>query len=150
MAVYTGKVNYELIRQVKERHPDFPIIANGDITSPIIAKEVLEFTKCDALMIGRASYGNPFIFKQITHYLETDELLPEMNLFDKIDILKDYAQELIRYKGEFIAMKELRSQAGWFIKGCKNGAKIRNELSRVNTYNDLIVALDNIYTNIEE
>ena len=148
--LYTGKVNYELIRQVKERHPDFPIIANGDITSPIIAKEVLEFTKCDALMIGRASYGNPFIFKQITHYLETDELLPDMNLFDKIEILKDYAQELIRYKGEFIAMKELRSQAGWFIKGCKNGAKIRNELSRVNTYNDLIVALDNIYTNIEE
>ena len=65
--MYSGTVNYDLIKQVKERHPDFPIIANGDITTPEKAKEVLEYTKCDAVMIGRASYGNPYIFKQINH-----------------------------------------------------------------------------------
>ncbi len=135
--LYSGKVNYDIIRQIKERHPNFPIIANGDICSPIDAKKVLDYTKCDAVMIGRASYGNPFIFQQIHHYLETGELLEDMNLSDKIEILKEYALDLIHYKGEEIAMKELRGQAGWFIKGCPNGAKIRNELSSIHTFCDL-------------
>lgn len=140
--LYSGTVNYELIRQVKEKHPDFPIIANGDITSAIKAKEVLEFTKCDGIMIGRASYGNPFIFKQINHYLSTGELLPEPTLIERIEILKEYAQELISYKGEVIALKELRGQAGWFLKNCRNGAKLRGEISYIKTYQDLIDILD--------
>lgn len=135
--LYSGTVNYDLIKQVKERHPDFPIIANGDITSPIKAKEVLDYTKCDAIMIGRGSYGNPFIFKQINHYLNTGELLEEPDLFERIDALKDYAKDLIEYKGEIIALKELRGQAGWFLKGCRNGAKLRGEISYIKTYQDL-------------
>lgn len=135
--LYSGTVNYDLIKQVKERHPDFPIIANGDITSPIKAKEVLDYTKCDAIMIGRGSYGNPFIFKQINHYLTTGELLEEPDLFERIDALKDYAKDLIEYKGEIIALKELRGQAGWFLKGCRNGAKLRGEISYIKTYQDL-------------
>lgn len=135
--LYSGTVNYDLIKQVKERHPEFPIIANGDITSPIKAKEVLDYTKCDAIMIGRGSYGNPFIFKQINHYLNTGELLEEPDLFERIDALKDYAKDLIEYKGEIIALKELRGQAGWFLKGCRNGAKLRGEISYIKTYQDL-------------
>lgn len=135
--LYSGTVNYDLIKQVKELHPDFPIIANGDITSPIKAKEVLDYTKCDAIMIGRGSYGNPFIFKQINHYLNTGELLEEPDLFERIDALKDYAKDLIEYKGEIIALKELRGQAGWFLKGCRNGAKLRGEISYIKTYQDL-------------
>lgn len=134
---YAGTVNYDLIRQVKERHPDFPIIVNGDINSPEKAKEILEFTKCDAVMIGRASYGNPYIFKRISHYLETGELLPDLSFAERLDILKEYATDLCNYKGEFIAMKELRGQASWFIKGCKNGAKLRDEISKIQTMNDL-------------
>lgn len=135
--LYSGTVNYDLIKQVKERHPDFPIIANGDITSPIKAKEVLDYTKCDAIMIGRGSYGNPFIFKQINHYLNTGELLEDPDLFERIDALKEYAKDLIEYKGEIIALKELRGQAGWFLKGCRNGAKLRGEISYIKTYQDL-------------
>lgn len=146
--LYTGKVNYELIKKVKERHPDFPIIANGDITSPIIAKQVLDFTKCDAVMIGRASYGNPYIFTQINHYLKTGELLEDMKIIDKIEVLKQYALDLIKYKGEVMAMKELRAQAGWFVKGCHNGASIRRELSSISTYNDLTNALNKVLENI--
>lgn len=142
--LYSGKVDYDLIKQVKEKYPNFPIIANGDITSPIIAKEVLDYTKCDAVMIGRASYGNPYIFKQINHYLSTGELLEDLSLADKISILKDYAKDLIYYKGEIVAMKELRGQAGWFIKNCKNGALIRNNLSKIHSYNDLINILESI------
>ena len=135
--LYSGTVNYDLIRQVKERYPNFPIIANGDITSPIKAKEILDFTKCDAIMIGRGSYGNPFIFKQINHYLKTGELLEEPSLLDRINALKDYAKDLIEYKGEVVALKELRGQAGWFLKGCRNGAKLRGEISYIKTNQDL-------------
>ena len=135
--LYSGTVNYDIIRKVKEKHPDFPIIVNGDINTPEKAKEILDFTKCDAVMIGRGSYGNPYIFKQISHYLDTGELLKEQELVDKIADLKEYAKDLISYKGEFMAMKELRGQAGWFIKGCHNGSKIRQRLSCITTYEDL-------------
>ena len=149
--LYSGTVNYDLIKQVKERHPDFPIIANGDITSPIKAKEVLDYTKCDAIMIGRGSYGNPFIFKQINHYLNTGELLEEPDLFERIEVLKQYAKDLIEYKGEIIALKELRGQAGWFLKGCRNGAKLRGEISYIKTYQDLEDILNRaILANTEE
>ena len=140
--LYSGEVNYEIIKQVKEKHPDFPIIVNGDINSALKAKEILDYTKCDAVMIGRASYGNPYIFKQISHYLDTGELLEDMSFADKIEVLKEYAKDLISYKGEFIAMKELRGQAGWFVKGCRDGAKIRLKLSNINTYNDLLETLN--------
>ena len=140
--LYSGEVNYDIIRQVKEQHPDFPIIVNGDINSALKAKEILDFTKCDAVMVGRGSYGNPYIFKQISHYLDTGELLEDMDFADKIEVLKEYARDLIGYKGEFIAMKELRGQAGWFVKGCRDGAKIRLKLSTINTYQDLIDTLN--------
>lgn len=140
--LYSGEVNYEIIKQVKEKHPDFPIIVNGDINSALKAKEILDYTKCDAVMIGRASYGNPYIFKQISHYLDTGELLEDMSFADKIEVLKKYAKDLISYKGEYIAMKELRGQAGWFVKGCRDGAKIRLKLSNINTYNDLLETLN--------
>ena len=148
--LYSGTVNYDLIRQVKERHPNFPIIANGDITSPQIAKEVLEFTKCDALMIGRASYGNPFIFKKIEHYLNTNEILKDPSLIENIDILIEYAKDLISYKGEIIALKELRAQAGWFIKGIRNGAVYRRKLSSISTLEELISILNDIKNNLDD
>lgn len=148
--LYSGTVNYELIRQVKERHPNFPIIANGDITSPQIAKEVLEFTKCDALMIGRASYGNPFIFKKIEHYLNTNEILKDPSLIENIDILIEYAKDLISYKGEIIALKELRAQDGWFIKGIRNGADYRRKLSSISTLEELISILNDIKNNLDD
>ena len=142
--LYSGTVNYDLIRQVKERHPSFPIIVNGDINSPLKAKEVLDFTKCDAVMIGRATYGNPYILKRISHYLETGELLEDLDFVGKINILREYALDLIQYKGEFIAMKELRGQAGWFIKGCRNGAKIRDNISKIQSFADLQEIIDNV------
>ena len=142
--LYSGTVNYDLIRQVKERHPDFPIIANGDITTPEKAKEVLEFTKCDAIMIGRASYGNPFIFKKIEHYLETGEILKDPSPIENLEILENYAKDLISYKGEVMAMKELRAQAGWFIKGMRNGANYRRRLSSISTLEDLLTIIEEV------
>lgn len=140
--LYANTVNYDIIRQVKERHPDFPIIVNGDIKTPLQAKEILEFTKCDAIMIGRASYGNPYIFTQINHLLETNEELKDMDNVGKIDVLLDYARDLISYKGEYIALKELRSQAVWFIKNYRNSSKIRSRLTSISTYEELVSILN--------
>ena len=148
--LYSGTVNYDLIRQVKERHPNFPIIANGDINTPIKAKEVLEFTKCDAVMIGRGSYGNPYIFSQINHYLETGKLLPDLSPIENIEVLNQYALDLMEYKGEFIAMRELRAQAGWFIKGVRNGANYRRRLSCIKTYAELTEVLDEIKNSLDD
>jgi len=147
--LYSGEVNYELIKQVKELHPDFPIIANGNIDSPLKAKEILDYTKADGIMIGRATYGNPYIFKQIIHYLEEGELLPDLSISERVEELKNYATDLIKYHGEYVAMKELRSQAAWFIKGCRNGASLRNKISFITTMEDLNKILDEVLSSIE-
>lgn len=142
--LYGNEVRYDLIKAVKEKHPDFPIIANGDIQSCLKAKEVLQETGADAIMIGRASYGNPYIFTQINHYLKTNEMLPNQTLKDKIINLQNYAKDLIDLKGEYIAIKELRAQAGWFIKGCNRGAYYRNLLTQINTQEELERILEQI------
>lgn len=135
--LYGNEVQYDRIRSIKEKYPDFPVIANGDINSAKKAKEVLDFTGADAVMIGRATYGNPYIFTQINHFLKTGELLPDLSIHEKIEILRQYCEALISLKGEWIAIKELRSQAGWFIKGCAKGAFYRNQLTQIDTYDQL-------------
>ena len=140
--LYRGNVNYQIIKEIKENLKDFPIIVNGDITTPQKAKEILEYTQCDAVMIGRASYGNPYIFKQIDHYLKTGELLPNLTLKEKIQILKDYSKELIALKGEYTAIRELRQQAGWFLKDFKQSAQIRKKVSLITSYDELLQILN--------
>ena len=140
--LYRGNVNYQIIKEIKENLKDFPIIVNGDITTPQKTKEILEYTQCDAVMIGRASYGNPYIFKQIDHYLKTGELLPNLTLKEKIQILKDYSKELIALKGEYTAIRELRQQAGWFLKDFKQSAQIRKKVSLITSYDELLQILN--------
>ena len=142
--LYAGTVNYDLIRQVKEMLGDFPVIANGDITSAQKAKEVLNFTKCDAIMIGRASYGNPFIFTQINHYLNTGELLENLTLEERIKVLLEYANDLLELKGEFIASRELRQQAGWFLKYFYDSSKYRKKLSEITSFNQFLEVINSL------
>ncbi len=136
--LYTGTVNYEIIKEIKDSLGNFPVIANGDIKTPIQAKEVLDYTKCDAVMIGRASYGNPYLFTQINHYLETGELLENLSLESRKNILIDYANDLLKLKGEYIACQELRKQAGWFLKGFYDSTTIRNELSHLTSFKQFL------------
>lgn len=142
--LYAGTVNYDLIRQVKEMLGDFPVIANGDITSAQKAEEVLNFTKCDAIMIGRASYGNPFIFTQINHYLNTGELLENLTLEERIKVLLEYANDLLELKGEFIASRELRQQAGWFLKYFYDSSKYRKKLSEITSFNEFLEVINSL------
>ncbi len=142
--LYQGTVNYSIIKEIKEQLKDFPIIVNGDITTPQKAKEVLELTKCEAVMIGRASYGNPYIFQQIQQYLKTGKLLPPLTLQTKIQILKSYALDLIELKGENVAIRELRQHAGWFLKDFKQSAQIRKKVSLITSFAELLKILQDI------
>lgn len=142
--LYSGKVDYEIIKKIKEELGDFPVIVNGDITSPEKAKQVLEYTKCEAVMIGRATYGNPYIFKQINHYLKCNELLPNQNIEQKKNELLEYAKNMVALKGEYIGIRELRQHAGWFIKSCYDSAKIRNELTKITSLEELKIIIRKI------
>lgn len=135
--LYSGEVNYKIIKEIKERHPDFPIIANGNIDTPQKAKEVLDYTGCDAVMIGRGSYGDFEIFKRINDYLELGKIDRKPTINEKLDLLLQYATDLVDYVGEIMALKMLRGQAPWFIKDIENGAKYRMMLSRIKTLDEL-------------
>ncbi len=121
---YSGDADWDIIKKVKE-NVSIPIIGNGDINSPEKAKEILDYTGCDAIMIGRWAQGNPWIFKRIVHYLETGEMLDKPSINEKIDIAIKHLHMLIDYKGEYIGIREMRKHLGWYIKGMPKSAEMR-------------------------
>lgn len=145
--MYSGKADWSYIKAVKEEL-SIPVLGNGDIISPETAKAMMEETHCDAVLIGRAAQGNPWLFKRTAHYLETGELLPEPTPLERIDMLMHHFNNLVHYKGETLAIKEIRTHAGWYMKGMQEAAKWRNLintsldkatfLSHIEAYKELI------------
>jgi len=111
---YLGDAEYETIRLVKQS-VSIPVIANGDITSPQKAKQVLEYTQADGLMIGRAAQGRPWIFREILHYLETGELLPKISLEEVEQILLRHVAALHQFYGEIQGVKIARKHVAWYL-----------------------------------
>jgi len=114
--MYTGEARYELIREVK-RHVTIPIIANGDIDSPQKAKAVLETTGADAIMIGRAAQGRPWIFREIAHYLQTGEELPPPSVAEIHTVLLGHLDELYQFYGEYSGCRIARKHIAWYTNG---------------------------------
>ena len=104
---YSGKADWDIIKEVKAA-VQIPVIGNGDIFTPQDAKNLLEHTGCDAIMVGRGAQGNPWIFKRILHYLKTGELLPEPTAQERVEKALRHSQMLIAYKGEYIGIREMR------------------------------------------
>ena len=129
---YSGQADWTIIRQVKEA-VSIPVIGNGDVFTPEDAKRMLEETGCDGIMVGRGAKGNPWIFKRITHYLETEELLPGPTLMEVRDMILRHGKMLTEYKGEMTAMREMRSHMAWYTKGMRNSAALRCEINQVET-----------------
>jgi tRNA-dihydrouridine synthase B len=127
--MYKGTANWEYIQMVKE-HPDIeiPIFGNGDIDSPQKAKAYKEKYKVDGIMIGRASIGYPWIFKEIKHYLQTNELLPPPSLQERIAVCKTHFLKSIEWKGEKLGVLEMRRHYANYFKGIPYFKIIRNEL----------------------
>ena len=135
--MYTGKADWDIIRQVKES-VNIPVIGNGDILTPEDAKRMIDVTNCDAVMIGRGVLGNPWLVKQTVQYLETGKYDKNINHNEKIKHIINHMDRLIDLKGEKIALLEMRSHAAWYIKGMKGATYVKREIAKVSTKTGLI------------
>ena len=133
---YSGKADWDIIKQVKAA-VNIPVIGNGDVFSPEDAKNLLEHTGCDAIMVGRGAQGNPWIFKRILHYLNTGELLPEPTAEERVEKALRHSQMLIDYKGEYIGVREMRKHMAWYMKGLPGAAELRGKLNHAETMEQL-------------
>lgn len=127
---YHGTADWDIIRQVKQA-VKIPVIGNGDVVSPETAKAMLEQTGCDAVMVGRAAKGNPWIFRQIVHYLETGEKLEKPEIEEVKQMMLRHARMQISYKGGFTGIREMRKHIAWYTAGYPNSAKLRNQINQV-------------------
>jgi tRNA-dihydrouridine synthase B len=127
---YTGDAEYDTIAEVKQKIC-IPVVANGDITTPEKAKFVLEYTGVDAVMIGRAAQGKPWIFREIQYYLENGEHLPEPTPQEVRDILIGHLNNLYAFYGEFTGVRIARKHISWYSKGHPRGAAFRQAVNRV-------------------
>lgn len=134
--MYEGHVDWSYIKQVKES-VSIPVIGNGDVKTAFDAKCMLDETGCDAVMVGRAALGNPWVIKQMVAYVEYGILLDEPTIDEKIDQCLSHAKRLISVEGEKNAIRQMRGHAPWYIKGLKSASIIKNCLSKVDTYDEL-------------
>ena len=126
--MYSGQANWDYIKEVKEALT-IPVIGNGDVNSPESAKALLEYTGCDAMLIGRAAQGNPWLFQQIKDYLETGHYRQNPTGSERIAMLLHHYDLLCKYKGVDIATREIRTHASFYIKGLPEAARWRNALN---------------------
>lgn len=126
---YSGKADWSIIKQVKEA-VSIPVIGNGDIWSGQDAVRMLEQTGCDGIMVGRPAMGNPWIFREIRHYLQTKEELPPPTPEEKIQTAIRHLELMVESKGEQVAVFEMRKHAAWYTKGLRGAARIRENINQ--------------------
>lgn len=127
--MYSGNADLDIIKKVK-KSVNIPVIGNGDITSGEKAKEMFEVTGCDGIMIGRGAQGNPWIFKSVISYLENGTVLPEPNANDKINMALKHLNLTKEYKGEYVAVREMRKHIAWYLKGISGSSQLKEIINR--------------------
>lgn len=147
--MYEGKANWDVLAEVK-KNINIPFIANGDVETPEDAKRILEHTKADGVMIGRAALGNPWMIYQTVKYLESGVQIPEPSVREKMDVCLLHFERLKALKGEKVAVREMRKHASWYLKGIRGNGKIRNAINLTETEQELRILLNSVADEYEE
>ncbi|MBP5310204.1 MAG: tRNA dihydrouridine synthase DusB [Lachnospiraceae bacterium] len=134
---YSGKADWNAIAEVKRR-VSIPVIGNGDVTDGESAKRMFDETGCDAVAIGRAAQGNPFIFREILHFIETREKLNRPDGTEMFDTVKEHARLMIEYKGEYTAVREMRKHLSWYSAGMPGSARLRGRINEMCSMDDIL------------
>ncbi|MGI6091951.1 MAG: tRNA dihydrouridine synthase DusB [Veillonellaceae bacterium] len=140
---YTGTADLKIIKAVKEA-VNIPVIGNGDIRSPQDAAKMLTETGCDGIMVGRGAQGNPWIFRQIVHYLNTGELLPPPTMNERLALILRHLDMVIEHKGEYIGIREMRKHAAWYTKGLPHSAELRHCFNQAETKESFLKIIDQL------
>lgn len=133
---YHGRADWDIIRQVKEA-VDIPVIGNGDVVSPASAEEMLSQTGCDGVMIGRGARGNPWIFRQILHWMKTGEEEERPPVEEVKAMILRHARLLAEYKGMYTGIREMRKHVAWYTAGFPNSSRLRAEVNKVESLDEL-------------
>lgn len=145
---YSGKADWEIIRQVKEA-VTIPVIGNGDLVTGEDVKSMEKQTGCDGFMIARGAQGNPWIFRNILHYMETGETLQKPPMEEMVQMMLRHARMLTAYKGEHTGIREMRKHAAWYTGGYRNAAKLRGRINEIESYQELSSLFDEVLSYTE-
>ena len=137
---YRGHADWEKIGEVR-RAVSIPVIANGDVRTYDDLDRIREVTGCEAVMVGRAAQGNPWIFRQLTHYLRTGERLPGPTMQERAEVIVRHLDLLLKYKGDYVGPREMRKHATWYTRGIVHGAILRDLFNKATTREDFLAIL---------
>lgn len=138
---YNGKSDWKIIKEVKDVIKTIPVIGNGDITTPEEFVNALEISGVDAVMVGRAALGNPWILKRMAHYHATGELIAEPTFNEKMQLAIAHMDRLVELKGEKVAIMEMRSHMAWYMKGLPSASTVKKELVQMQTRAGMVETL---------
>ena len=138
---YRDRADWQIIRQVREKLR-IPVIANGDIRNVEDLIKIREVTGCEAVMVGRAAQGNPWIFRQLTHYLRTGEILPGPTMEERKEIIIRHLDMLLKFKGDYVGPREMRKHATWYTRGIKGNAELRVQFNKAENRDDFLRILE--------
>ncbi|TCL61227.1 tRNA-U20-dihydrouridine synthase [Kineothrix alysoides] len=141
---YAGKADWDIIAKVKES-VRIPVIGNGDVTDGESAARLMEQTGCDGVMVGRAVRGNPWIFREIKTYLQTGEKIASPEAAQVKEMILRHAKLQLKYKGEYIGIREMRKHVAWYVTGFPYAARFRQKVNEMETFDDLMKGVEAIF-----